>query len=454
MTPQGRARQSLSSRLALAMALVAVVSVVLAGVFAAPLLRSATDDAVRQPLASQADLLARLPRAALFNNRVTSLTSAQDLAVGVVTDRGVARGAALALSASDRAALAGGDPVSTTGRLDGQDVLLEGRPARVGGAVVLAASTDSVDAASSRLRGRVLLALGLGLLAALLIAVVVSRRLADPLARTAAAARRMAAGERGVPLPDDRTAEVADVAEALRHLDQALATSEQRQRQFLMSVSHELRTPLTTVRGYAEAMADGAVEPGELPALGRTLLGESARLQSYVDELLALARLEADDFALHVEAVDVAGLVVHASTVWQQRCRGAGVELRTEVGDGPLVVHSDPARLRQVLDALTDNAVRVCDAGAVVVLAARRTPVGVCLEVRDSGPGLTEDDAAVAFEPGALHARYAARAGGHGLGLAIVHRLVDRLGGRVGLTRAPEGGAAFRVDLPDEPGQT
>ncbi|MEP7090101.1 MAG: HAMP domain-containing sensor histidine kinase [Nocardioidaceae bacterium] len=442
-------RRPLSSRLALAMALVAVVSAVLAGVLAAPLLRSATDDAVRQPLGQQADLLARLPRAALFANRVTALTSAQDLSIGVVTDRGVVRGAAVALPTADREALLAGGPVSTTGRLDGADVLIEARPARVGGAVVLAATRDSVDAASTRLRGRVLLALGLGLLAALLTAVVMARRLGDPLARTAAAARRMAAGERGVTLPDDRTQEVADVAEALAHLDRALTTSERRQRQFLMSVSHELRTPLTTVRGYAEALADGEVEPDELRSVGRTLLGEAERLQSYVEELLGLARLEADDFALHLEPVDVVALVRDASAVWQDRCRRSGLDLAVETPEAPLPVHTDPARLRQVIDALTDNAVRVCVAGETVVLAARRTPEGVQVEVRDSGPGLTEDDAGVAFEPGVLHARYAgSRPGGHGLGLAIVARLVDRLGGTMAVSRAPEGGARFAVDLP------
>lgn len=431
------------------MALVATVSTVLAGLLAAPLLRSATDDAVRQPLGRQADLLARLPRAALFANRVTAITSAQELSVGVVTDRGVPRGAAVALSDSQRTALLDGHPVSGTGTLDGADVLIEARPARVGGAVVLAASTDSVAAASARLRGRVLLALELGLLAAVLTALVVARRLSEPLSRTAAAARRMAAGERGVVLPDDRTQEVADVAEALRHLDEALATSEQRQRQFLMSVSHELRTPLTTVRGYAEAMADGAVDAEELPSLGRVLLGEAQRLQSYVDDLLALSRLDADDFTLQPEAVDMAGLLTDAARVWEERCRRAGIDLVTDVGAEPLVVHTDPNRVRQVVDALVDNAVRVCDPGAKVVFALRRTPGGVRVEVRDSGPGLTVQDATVAFQPGVLHARYAAaRPGTQGLGLAIVHRLVDRLGGQVDVERAPEGGAAFRVDLP------
>ena len=441
----------LSSRLAVAMALVAVFSAVLAGLLAAPLLRSATADAVRAPLGRQADLLASLPRAALYARRITAITRAQDLSVGVLPARGVARGAAVALTGEERADLLAGRPVSRSGRLDGTDVLLEARPARVGGAVVLAASTDSVTSAARRLLARVMVALGLALLAALATAVVVAHRLSEPLARTAAAARRLAGGERGVALPEDRTQEVADVAEALRHLDTALATSEQRQRQFLMSVSHELRTPLTTVRGYAEALADGEVEPHELAAVGRLLVAEAARLGSYVDELLVLARLESDDFTLHPEPVDLTALVHDAATVWADRARRAGVEVRAQVTRGLPLVVTDPVRVRQVVDALADNAVRVCEPGAQVVLAVgppSRGGPGVLLEVRDSGPGLSETDAAVAFVPGALHASYPLRAGGQGLGLAIVERLVTRLGGSVWVGRAPEGGAAFRIELP------
>ena len=85
-------RPSLTSRLALAMALVAVVSAVLAGVLADPLLRSATDDAVRRPLGSQAELLARLPRSALFANRVSAITSAQDRLIAPVPRTGRAPG--------------------------------------------------------------------------------------------------------------------------------------------------------------------------------------------------------------------------------------------------------------------------------------------------------------------------------------------------------------------------
>jgi two-component system sensor histidine kinase BaeS len=242
---------------------------------------------------------------------------------------------------------------------------------------------------------------------------------------------------------------VADVAEALRQLDSALATSEERQRRFLLSVSHELRTPLTSIRGYAESLVDGAYSPDELPEVGETLVREALRLERYVADLLALARLDADDFTLAVAEVDVGRLLADGATAWADRMSRAGLTLDVEAPAQPLTVHSDAGRLRQVLDVLTDNAARVCPPGSRVVWSAAPAPGGVRLEVRDSGPGLAETDAEVAFTPGVLHDRYAgSRPVGHGLGLAIAHGLVTRLGGSIRLTRAPEGGAGFEIDLP------
>ena len=339
--------------------------------------------------------------------------------------------------------------MSSRGELDGEPVVVEGRPTARGGAVVLTASVASVDSTVASLRRRILLALALGLVLALAAAVVVGSRLTRPLARTAEAARQMASGERGVALPEPGTREVEDVVEALGSLDRALVTSESRQREFLLSVSHELRTPLTALRGLAEGLADGTISPDEARSVGRTMSSESQRLEHYVADLLALARLEADDFTVRHEQVDLADLVRQAGDGWAERARAKGLTLRVEVDEAPLWVETDGSRVRQVLDALSDNAVRVCATGSVVVFAASAQGGSVALEVRDSGPGLTPDDLAHAFEPGLLHDRYAGtRAGSHGLGLALVQRLVTRLGGNIEATSSPEGGVAFRIVLP------
>ena len=438
--------RSISSRLVLAMTGVAVLGSLLAALLTAPLIADAARDAVREPLAQQADLLARLPPLALRSERLDRLTADSDVVLGLVGADGTTEGVAAALTADQRAALARGRPVSTARTYDGARLLIEARPTRDGGAVVVAKDVRVADAVRGLLARRVVLAIGVGLAVAVVVATFVARRLTRPLADTAAAARRLADGERGVPLPESTTREVADVAAALGHLDAALATSEGRQREFLQSVSHELRTPLTTIRGYAEGLRDGVIGPDESAVVAATLVAEAERMERYVADLLALSRLDADDFTVETAEVDLAALATAAAEAWRDRAARAGVTLEPQIA--PVTAVTDAARVRQVLDVLLDNALRVCAEGDRVVLATVGSDTGVRLEVRDSGPGLTADEQADAFRPGVLHDRHPGRAGQAGLGLAIAHRLVARLGGTLTAGTAPEGGAAFVVELP------
>ncbi|OJV80794.1 MAG: hypothetical protein BGO37_14675 [Cellulomonas sp. 73-92] len=288
-----------------------------------------------------------------------------------------------------------------------------------------------------------------GLVVGLLAGTATAQVLTRPLRRTAAAARELGAGRRDVRVPLEGPPEIAEVAESLNSLATALETSEARQRKFLLSVSHELRTPLTAVRGFGESIADGVVTGDEAREAGRVVVDEAARLTRLVEDLLDLARLGADDFRLEPAPTDLAVLLEQAAGTWSPRAEATGARFVVEHPGRPLVVQTDAGRVRQVLDGLVANALRLTPAGRPVVLAARATPTGAVLEVRDGGPGLTAEDRAVAFEPGALGERYRdERPVGVGIGLSLVHGLVQRLGGGIAVGVAPEGGAQFTVTLP------
>jgi two-component system sensor histidine kinase BaeS len=350
--------------------------------------------------------------------------------------------------------VAAGHAVSQRVIFEGRVMFAEGRPsggadaaASGEGIVLLAASSVGARAILSRLG----LALAAGLVAGILAGALLARRLGAPLRQAAAAARRISAGDRTVRLRPQAPAEVAAVSVALNDLATALHASETRQRTFLTSISHELRTPLTTMKGYAEALADGVIGGADEEArrAGATMLAEGERLDRLVEDLLALARLEADDFPLEFVPVDLARIAVDAGQSWAPRCAAVGVQFRVDVPAQPVVVRTDPGRIRQVLDGLLENALRIVPQGAPIVVAVASTVDGPVLEVRDGGPGFTDADLAVAFERGALYERYkGVRKVGSGLGLALAHRLVSRLGGRVEAGHAPEGGARMTVRLP------
>ena len=439
---------SLRTRVTLVTVAVAVIAVVITGLLSLQFVRSSTRDQARELLSTQADMLAKLPplasAAELADKASLALGGTE---VGLVTDGTASGVAAQYVDAAILSGLAAGADVSTTRQGGGGLVIIEARPGRGGTAIVLALPLATVDRGIVPVTGRILVALALGLLVAVVGGTLLARLLSRPLTETAAAARRLASGERGVPMPRTPTAEIADLAAALSTLDAALTASEGRQREFLLSISHELRTPLTAVRGYGEAMADGLIEPSDIRRIGRTLVTETERLDGFVADLLELARLEADDFSVTRAPVDLGAVLAEAAAAWAGRASTIDV---TVSASGTASAVTDARRLRQVIDGLIENALRVSPAGSTVVLSADVSGAGAIVHVHDGGPGLSDVDLPVAFERGLLRARYRdIRPVGTGLGLSIAARLVERLGGTISVTNAAAaGGAVFTVTLP------
>ncbi|MFJ6479428.1 histidine kinase dimerization/phospho-acceptor domain-containing protein [Streptomyces sp. NPDC091682] len=454
----GPRRSSLARKIVVLTTLVAALAVALTGLIAWQTAAHGAEQRERDQLTRQATVLSRLPAVseALFTGAQV-LAGPNEVQLAVIAPDGTVSGTAgPAVDRRSKSALLAGDPVSTTGILGGQEVLLVGQPGvRGGGAVVLTEPYAVVTENTSRIRRNVIVPLVVGMLGAALAGVLLARRIARPLVTAAQIAHRLADGERGVPAPVDGPRETADIGRALNVLDGALAHSENRQRDFLLSVSHDLRTPLTALQGYAEALADGLIEPERVPEVGSILAEETRRLDRLLGDLLDLARLEADDFRLDVAPADLRTLVSEAAAFWTGLCARHGVDLRLERPEGPVVVATDAFRVRQLIDGLVQNALRVTPEGAPLVLAVRpaTSDGGAELQVRDGGPGLTDDDVRIAFEHGALHERYrGTRPVGSGLGLAIAHRLTGRLGAGIRVEgHGPEGGACFTVTLPPAP---
>jgi two-component system sensor histidine kinase BaeS len=437
------------------------VALVVAALVSGVLLRFSAQTQGRNVLKNEANLVATATATATRAGRpivpaeMARTLTAQRIEVVVVDPTGTLTGpegrpvSTRPLDARDLARLQSGSKLSATRTVNGSRVFVEGRPLSDGGAVVLfervAAARSSEGSTSLRLGA----ALGVGLVVAAIAGILIARRLARPLQHAAAAAHRLSTGARDVRLEPEGPTEVAEVAEALNGLTAALAVSEGRQRDFLLSVSHELRTPLTAVKGYAEALSDGVVPPEAVAPTGQVLLAESARLERLVSDLLDLARLGAQDFRIDLASIDLAELVRQAAVVWAARCAREGVLFGAEISPGPVHVRSDPTRIRQIVDGLAENALRVTPAGRPIVFAVVPSGHEVLVQVRDGGPGLTDDDCRVAFDRSALYDRYrGVRKVGTGVGLALVAGLATRLGGRADAGRSPEGGACFTIHLP------
>lgn len=455
--PRSDRRASLARRVTIGCLVVALVAVSVAALVAVRLVSITARQVAGEVLDQQADLVAaQLDNAQL--DRAVQVLRGQGVTVVALGDGGSApaepTGTVLRRAGVDR--VHRDIPVSAVVDVDGSTYLVAARSTRVG-AFALVRVADAGLLTPGLVRRNIGFAVLVGVATALLVGTVVGTLLARPLRRTAAAAQRLRGGHRDVRVPVVGPSEVAAVAGAVNELADALARSERRQRDFLLSVSHELRTPLTAVQGFAESLADGVVTGPDVGPTGRIIAAEAARLDRLVTDLMELARLEADDFHLDLRDVDLVALVTEAAPVWRARCadRGAAFRLHLPERDpaaapAPVPVRADPRRLRQVLDGLAENALRLLPAGAPLVFAVHAATGAGVMAVRDGGPGLAAEDYPVVFARGALHDRYRGRrpVGSGGIGLDLVHGLVRRMGGTIHAAPAAEGGAAFVVRLP------
>jgi signal transduction histidine kinase len=291
---------------------------------------------------------------------------------------------------------------------------------RVAGAVRAARS----DAAAERRAIRSWLALA-ALAAALVLAAVVAaillgRRLAGPLERLAATARRLGEGDFSVRAEPAAIPEVDAVAGALgttaRRIDDLLA----RERAFSADASHQLRTPLAALRIELEAMALRGEGGAELEAA----LAQVDRLQGTVDTLLAVAR----DVPRSDTATDLTALVDDAEARWRGPLAAAGRPLRTVVLAADPVASASAGVIAEIVDVLIDNS-RGHGAGAVTV-TVRDAGGSLAIDVADEGPGFAGDPEA------AFRRRGERDADGHGIGLALARSLAEAEGGRLRVARA------------------
>jgi two-component system sensor histidine kinase BaeS len=275
---------------------------------------------------------------------------------------------------------------------------------------------------------------------AAILSFLVARSVTGPVRRVAQATRRVAAEGRSEPVPVEGAEEIASLARAFNEMAAELARSREAERTFLLSVSHEFKTPLTAIRGYAEGLADGAVDANEASA---TIAREAGRLDRLVRDVLDLARMNRHTFSVRREPVDLALVGREAVERLEGTARGFGVELAATGGD--VWVEADHDRALQIASNLVENALRATPAGGSVrvhVAPGRLT-------VSDTGPGIPAQDVPRAFERFYLYDRAdKSRTLGSGLGLAIVRQLTAAMGGRVWVDTTVGRGATFVVELP------
>jgi len=284
-------------------------------------------------------------------------------------------------------------------------------------------------------------------LASILLGALLARSLTRTLRELTAATHKVAKGDLEQQVPIRSKDELGELATSFNQMSSDLAKSRDLRRQMTADIAHELRTPLTVVLGHTEALSEG-----QLPPDAETfdiIYDETKRLNRLVEDLRTLSLSDAGELHLNQQQVPPKELLDRSAAARKQEALANEIQLLIDAAEDLPTVNVDADRMTQVLVNLLDNALRYTPAGGQIRLAAQFTAGGVELEVKDTGPGIPEDELDHLFERFYRGDKSRQReAGGSGLGLAIAKSLVEAQGGQIKVASKPGVGATFIIELP------
>jgi len=281
--------------------------------------------------------------------------------------------------------------------------------------------------------------LSLGLIAVVL-SVLLARRLSHPLQHLTTAVEGIAAGDLAQRVQVTTADEIGRLGVAFNQMADSLEGHERLRRQLVSNAAHELRTPLMVIRGELEGMMDGLL-PTTPDAL-HSLHQETTRLTAILDGVDELARAEASFLNLQRETVHLELLFEGIATRFGRLAEEKQARIVVACPDG-LTAWADPDRLTQILINLLTNALKAVPQHGRVTLQAAETETSTIIEVVDNGHGIPQE-----LLPHIFERFYKGRQGGLGLGLAIVRELVTAHNGIIDVSSEPDRGTTVTVRLP------
>ena len=244
---------------------------------------------------------------------------------------------------------------------------------------------------------------------------------------------------------------VEERTRALKSSNDMLAMVDENRRKLLADISHEFRTPLTVIRGEAEiAMRGKGKTKAEYQETLERIMDQADQTTRLVDDLLFIARADAGEPRLKVRPLSVGSLLDVVCADFTARAEQQEISIVHKPADDTAVVMGDDGRLRQVFSILLDNALRYSNAGDKVEVSLTRQAQEVVVTVRDSGIGLTKEEARQAFHRFFRGGKAQNHARGTGLGLPVAKAIVEAHKGSITLEGEPDEGALATVVLPAE----
>ena len=311
-----------------------------------------------------------------------------------------------------------------------------------------------VDNMLRRLRWLLLALLPVVVSSAAVGAAWLSRRALKPVDEITAAARTVGIQDLSARLPVPQTGdELQRLSETWNSMLARLEDAVSRLSRFTADASHELRTPLAVIRSTAEIAGRRPRTEKAYRAALAAIVQESERMAALVDDLLFLARCDADSLNLPMESFSLRDVIEDVFALLKPVAESKDVRLSADVDPGPLSIWGNRSAIRRLVLILADNAIKYCRAGGAVRIAARQSATEVRLSVDDEGFGITASELPLVFERfyRGARTRETGTQGGFGLGLALASGIAQQHRSRVEVVSTNEQGSTFEVALPVAP---
>ena len=329
-----------------------------------------------------------------------------------------------------------GVPISVEG-LAGRDIVI--------GAVFAASNARLMDGYRRNIVKMFLFAGLVTFLVSFAVVWAFSYRMARPLREMAHAAREFGSGNFSVRVNASTDDEIGQLALAFNNMASSLATSENVRRNFIANVSHELKTPLAAIQNYGVMLREPGLDEKKRIEYAKAITDASRRLANLITNILKLNRLENQQIFPETREYNLAGQLCECLLGFEDEWEKKELEVETDI-DEDIVINADEELLSLVWNNLFSNAVKFNRERGKITVRLRRDGEYAVAEVADTGCGISPDVGAHIFEKfyqgDTSHA-----AQGNGLGLALVKRVIDIVGGEITVNSAPNAGSTFSVRL-------
>lgn len=267
----------------------------------------------------------------------------------------------------------------------------------------------------------------------------------NPVDQVRQIAGQIAKGDFSVRLTKKYDDEIGELCDVINSMAEELQENEKMKNDFISSVSHELRTPLTAIKGWAETLNSGGVDPETTHKGMGVIIKESERLSGMVEELLDFSRIQSGRFKLTMSKLDLVAELSDAVLMFTERAKREGIDLIYEEPMDIFPIIGDANRLRQVFVNIVDNALKYSDSGDTVTVLAQIQENEIQITVKDTGCGIPAEDL-----PKVKTKFYKANSTrrGSGIGLAVADEIVNMHGGSLSLESEENVGTTVQIVLP------